>query len=224
MVTTNTEHSRARDAKVWTIKKKRLGMRWACSSVVTHILYALLSMALIWPFLLKAHQAHRSAAERFVADPAALRSAGKADSSSDAPGPCRVWERAPQPTHSIVALGSIVQPRWWIFRKWMNLTFIYECSLWGLLTSRSVTTTRLTFQNRGKILNTKGISYWAKGNQVDLTPEIKIEYLEYFFLYYWYQVFIIIFFLSKNESSIFFLLSFFDFLSWRPSEWHWLSF
>lgn len=68
-------------------------------------------LALIWPFLLEAHQAHPAAAQWFVADPAALKSAGKADGSSDAPGLCRVRERAPQPIRSIVASGSIVQPR-----------------------------------------------------------------------------------------------------------------
>lgn len=180
-------------------------------------------LALIWPFLLEAHQAHPAAAQWFVADPAALKSAGKADGSSDAPGPCRVRERAPQPIRSIVASGSIVQPRWWIFRKWMNLTFIHECSLWGLLTSLSVTTTRLAFQNRGKILNTKGTSYWERGNQVDLTPENKIEYLGYFFLYCWYQLFIIIIFLSKTEPSIFFSFKLLLFLVMK-AEWVALSF
>lgn len=85
----------------------------------------------------------------------------------------------------------------------MNLTFIHECSLGRFLTSFSLTTTiKLAFQNTEKISNTKGTSYWGRGNQVDLTPETKTEYFEYFSLYNWYNGFFI--FPNKNDTSIFF--------------------
>lgn len=107
-----------------------------------------------------------------IGDVACLWSVGKADSRdtfSSVPRSRAKGDREWAPQQTCVKLPQVIlysqDDR---FRKWMNLTFIHECTLGGFLISFSLT--KLAFQDTEKIPNTKG-----RGNQVDLNPEIKIE-------------------------------------------------